>query len=124
MNIKLSVLTLAIIFFFLRCAGSKKMKYEFPDTMNETVKTEYLRQCEKGAVLYDINCAQCHTKNKKIPDFTAAQIYGYDIRMSNSKHESAISAQTVTTEELGYIMSFLSYKKKSGLKHVGTHPDN
>ncbi|MFN8438518.1 MAG: hypothetical protein U0V72_12900 [Cytophagales bacterium] len=106
------------------CTSSKKMSYIFPETMSESVKKEYLRQCEKGYVLYNINCAKCHTVKNKIPDFTPAQIYGYEMRLSNKQHEAQLTTETITTEELGYILSFLSYKKKSGLEFKGTHPDN
>jgi hypothetical protein len=112
----------------LSCMGPKKVAYDFPSTMNESVQKEYLRQCEKGAVLYEISCSGCHTKksmlSKKVPDFTADQIYGYEIRRSNRNHENALTAETVTTEELGYILNFLMYKKRSGLLHKGTHVEN
>jgi hypothetical protein len=100
------------------------MTYEFPSTMSNAVQKEYLRQCIKGEVLYELNCAKCHTKKnlftKKIPDFTPDQIYGYELRRSNKQHETAISATNVTTEEIGYILNFLMYKKKSGLVHIST----
>lgn len=123
MNLKNSHILGFLILVAAACASKKKMTYEFPAVMKENVKAEFLRQCEKGAVLYDINCAKCHNKGRKIPDFTPAQIYGYEIRLSNKQHESSIMPETVTTEELGYILSFLSYKKKSGMPFVGTHPD-
>lgn len=119
---------ITIILLFIVCVScftNKKMTYEFPNTMNDATKKEFLRQCEKGAILYDINCAKCHTQKtrfgSKIPDFTTDQIYGYEIRLSNSTHENNITAATVSTEELGYILSFLSYKKKSGLVHKSTY---
>jgi hypothetical protein len=50
-----------------------------------------------------------------IPDFTPEQLIGYELRVTNPEHESNIPEATVSAEELGYIMTFLSYKKKSGI---------
>lgn len=109
------------------CMSSKKMTYDFPSTMSAEVQKEYLRQCEKGAVLYEMSCAKCHTKkttfSKKITDFTSAQLYSYEIRRSNQTHENMLTSETVTTEELGYIIVFLQYKKRSGLDFVSSHKE-
>ena len=53
---------LSISIISVSCLQSKKMTYEFPTTMTENVRKEYLRQCEKGAIFFDISCAKCHTK--------------------------------------------------------------
>jgi hypothetical protein len=111
----------------ISCLQSKKMTYEFPEAMTENVRKEYLRQCEKGAVLFDISCAKCHTKKtmfgKKIYDFTSEQLYSYEIRRSNKTHENTLTSETVTTEELGYIIVYLQYKKRSGMPFVSSHKE-
>ena len=95
------------------------MTYEFPAMMKEEVKADFLRQCVKGEVLYEMNCAQCHSvkKGKKwiVPDFTTQQIFNYDMRLANIQHQDNLTVTKVTTEELGYIMSFLSYKRKTNV---------
>lgn len=107
--------------------SSKKMTYDLPPTMTPDVQKEYLRQCEKGAVLYEMSCARCHTKktafSKKITDFTSAQLYSYELRRSNQTHENTLTSETVTTEELGYIIVFLQYKRRSGLDFVTSHKE-
>lgn len=99
------------------CNAQKKVPYEFPDAMSEAVRTEYIKLADKGQVLYDINCGKCHNVEVKrklvIPDFTREQLIGYELRVSNPKHESEIPETTVTAEELGLIMTFLNYKKKN-----------
>ena len=122
----LSILSLLSI-MTISCLQSKKMTYEFPTTMTENVRKEYLRQCEKGAIFFDISCAKCHTKKtmfgKKIYDFTSEQLYNYEIRRSNKTHENTLTSETVTTEELGYILVYLQYKKRSGLPFVSSHKE-
>jgi hypothetical protein len=106
----------------MHCKAPQEIPYELPVAMVPAVKIEYAKQCDKGKILYDINCAQCHTtivkRKKMIPDFTAEQLIGYELRVTNPQHESNIPETTVSTEELGYIMTFLSYKKKSGVALV------
>jgi mono/diheme cytochrome c family protein len=97
--------------------AQKKIAPDFPKEMLAHVKVEYLLQYEKGQVLYNINCARCHTekvsRKEIVPDFTDDQLVGYELRVLNPKHESDIPETTVTAEELGLIMTFLKYKKKN-----------
>lgn len=94
-----------------------KVTYTFPENMSDAVKTEFIKQCDKGAVLYEINCAKCHNttvgRKEIIPDFAPEQLIGYELRVKNPKHESNIPETTVTAEELGQIMTFLTYKTKN-----------
>lgn len=99
-------------------AGQRnKVRYEFPANMPDAVKQEYIKQCDKGLALYDINCSGCHNitsgKRSVVPDFSQDQLIGYELRVKNPKHESSIPETTVTAEELGLIMTFLTYKKKN-----------
>lgn len=107
----------------MACAVQKNKKgYELQAAMSPAVAADYAKQCEKGKVLYAINCGECHNKvvNKKtvIPDFTAAQLKGYELRVANPKHESSMPDTKVTAEELGTIMIFLTYKTKSNFAFV------
>src|SRR5690349_15451137 len=106
----------------------QKAVYEFPAAMSETTKAGFTQLCEKGRVLYDINCATCHNVKVKgrpvIPDFTQEQLHEYELRISNPQHESKIPDTKVTTEELGNICFFLTYKKKSNMPFKTSHVDS
>jgi hypothetical protein len=106
-----------IALLMIKCAAPKKVGYEFPPEMSQQVRNDFSKQCEKGMILYDINCAGCHNKKvgrrEIIPDFTSDQLRGYELRVANPDHESGIPETNVSAEELGLIMTFLSYKKKN-----------
>lgn len=99
------------------CTAQKEIAWELPVEMLPHVKEEYTKRCEKGKILYDMNCARCHnTKVKRrevIPDFKPEQLTGYTLRVSNAQHEKNMPDTMVTEEELGIIMTFLNYKKKN-----------
>ncbi|MES2618937.1 MAG: c-type cytochrome [Bacteroidota bacterium] len=101
----------------IQCKAKQAITYEFPPAMSPAVQEEYKKICDKGKALYDINCAKCHTtyvKGKEvIPDFNAAQIEAYQIRVLNETHEKNLTETKLTAEELGLILTFLSYKKKN-----------
>lgn len=105
------------LLFFIACASQKKVIYDFPPAMVGDIRVQFTEQCDKGKVLYDKNCARCHnTKvNGKtiIPDFSEEKLVGYAIRNSNKRHESSMPDTIVTAEELGLIMTFLTYKTKN-----------
>ncbi|GAL86194.1 hypothetical protein CHU_3117 [Sporocytophaga myxococcoides] len=102
---------------FGQCVTRNNVSYNLPEAMLPHVKQEYLSRCEKGKILYDINCAGCHNTKVKgkivIPDFTPEQLKGYELRITNARHSETLTDTTVTEEELGIIMTFLTYKKKS-----------
>ena len=118
MNKTLNIL-IALVIAHSTCVAqkNKKVAYEFPAAMGETVRAEFAKQCDKGLVLYQINCGGCHNQKVKgkelIPDFTPDQIKGYEIRVTNEKHENSLPDERVTAEELGLISTFLTYKKKN-----------
>jgi hypothetical protein len=101
----------------VQCTSQKSISYEFPEAMGQTVRADFIKQCDKGQILYEINCGGCHTKKingkKVIPDFTPDQLKGYELRVTNAKHETHLTDESVTAEELGLIMTFLNYKKKN-----------
>ncbi len=127
-NIRLSAFIALVSIIFFACKTQKtppKAEFEFPSVMKDYVKKEFLRQCLKGEVLYELNCAKCHNVKVKrkmvIPDFTSDQLNGYDMRMANNEHQNNLRPAQVTTEELGYIISFLSYKTRSGVPATQDH---
>ena len=113
---KLSIILCALFVIGIP-AVAQKATYKLPDEMAEPIKAEFAKQCDKGKILYEINCAKCHSTNVKgkeiIPDFSPDQLRGYELRVLNPKHESEIPETTITAEELGLIMTFLTYKEKN-----------
>ncbi len=106
--------------FFVACASQRKVTYDFPPAMAANIKVQFVEQCDKGKILYDMNCARCHNTKVKgktiIPDFSEEKLVGYAIRNSNKRHETSMPDTIVTAEELGLIMTFLTYKTKNDLK--------
>ncbi len=104
---------------FVACTSQKKVGYDFPPAMSANIKMQFTEQCEKGRFLYSKNCARCHNTIVKgktiIPDFSEEKLVGYAIRNANKKHELNMPDTLVTAEELGLIMTFLTYKKKNDL---------
>jgi hypothetical protein len=111
--------TLCILFgttLALYACTASRASYVFPDEMLPHVQEEYKSRCEKGKILYQINCARCHNtvKGRKeiIPEFDPVKLQGYAIRISNAKHEESMPDSLVTEEELAVISDFLKYRKK------------
>ena len=104
------------VLILMECTAHKKL-YQFPSEMSESVQADFDKQCEKGQILYSINCASCHNTKVRgkeiIPDFSPEQLKGYELRVLNPDHESGIPEENISPEELGLIMTFLSYKKKN-----------
>ncbi len=115
MKIKLIILlsSICIISFAQK---AKKSDYEFPAEMKPHVQEAYLIECEKGKILYGINCAKCHStfekKREIIPSFTAEQFEAYKIRIANTQHEQNMTEEQLAPDELGMIITFLTYRKK------------
>jgi hypothetical protein len=113
---------LAGIMLFAACFSQKQVTvtYAFPEAMSEPVKMEFTKVCDKGKILYDINCAGCHNikkgRRQVIPDFTPGQLKGYELRVSNAQHEENMPDEKVTAEELSLISTFLLYKTKNNSK--------
>ncbi|MDX2191229.1 MAG: hypothetical protein SFY32_15350 [Bacteroidota bacterium] len=101
------------------CAQTK-VSYDFPKAMSESTKKAFFEQSEKGRILYEMSCAGCHNfkvkRNEYIPDFTPNQLSGYVLRVLNTEHEMGIPEEKITSEDMGLIMTFLTYKTKHGLR--------
>jgi hypothetical protein len=112
----LAILIFVTLFAFA-CTSMAKVSYEFPNAMAEPVRIEFAKACDKGKILYELNCAGCHNYKKggktRIPNFSPEALKGYEIRVSNAQHEENMPDEKVTAEELSLISTFLMYKKKS-----------
>ncbi len=82
--------------------------------------------CDKGRVLYDLNCAKCHNKTVKgksvIPEFTVARLEAYKILFMNPEHQKNIAPNKMSMDELLDVTTFLTYrtKPKTSKKQVTT----
>lgn len=119
MKIKLTISAILLGIVCMQSYAREKQKeiYEFPEAMAQPVRDEYTKLCEKGRILYEINCSGCHNtiaKGKKVvPDFTEEQLGAYSIRIANAKHEEHVSESNVSAEELALITTYLTYKKRN-----------
>lgn len=99
------------------CFAQKQPKVvkRLPDEMLPHVKESYSEMWDKGKILYELNCAECHNQKVKgkwiVPEFTEEMLAAYEIRVADPKHEMAISDVRVTTEELTLINVFLVYRE-------------
>jgi mono/diheme cytochrome c family protein len=130
MKTTLSIAVYSVILFIgiVACQTPKPVYYQLPEEMLPSVKIEYAKICDKGRSLYEINCAGCHTTKKRgqeiIPDFTPEQLEAYQIRAANPTHESRVSEEQVSAEELSAILTYLSYKTKSNVSLKTKRFDN
>lgn len=115
--LKSTLISMVLSALIFSCAVQKTIEPEFPDAMLPHVKAEYAARYDKGQILYNMNCARCHTTKQgrklMVPDFRPDQLKGYELRIANAQHESNMPDTLVTEEELGIIMTFLMYKKKN-----------
>ncbi len=123
MNKKTALTIIFISMLIFACSTSKKQVYLFPTEMSPTTQNAYQDICEKGKVLYNLHCANCHNIKKLgkdiIPDFTFEQLDAYLIRAANERHDSDLTEEKVSAEELGMVITYLTYKPKSG--HLVPH---
>jgi len=110
------IILISGLLIYSACKMQSKALYKLPDEMLPHVKVEYEKLCNKGQTLYLMTCNNCHNKGSKrkisIPDWTSEQLSGYTLRVSNKRHEENMPDSLVSEEELGIIMTFLSYKKR------------
>ncbi|MGE0566549.1 MAG: cytochrome c [Bacteroidia bacterium] len=112
----LSVIVVFVIVTLVGCFSSREyVVSNFPEAMLPHVKEQYKIQWDKGKILYENNCSGCHTtskgKKKYVPDFLEDQLRGYELRITNKRHEASLPDSLITEEELGLVMTFLRYKK-------------
>ncbi len=116
---KITLLLLGVLLIAIASCGTHKytVTHDFPAAMAPHIKADYVKQWEKGRVLYGMNCAKCHStykgKHEIIPNFTPEKLTGYELRVQNARHEAAMPDDIVSAEDLALITIFLTYKKKN-----------
>ena len=108
---------IGLILLTSQCSSKKLAVYELPAAMAPAVRLSMQEQCDKGLILYRMNCAKCHSDSSKkkefIPDFSPSQLSNYEFRFANKKHEDNLNENQLTQDELVNIIMFLTYKKKN-----------
>jgi len=115
-TLSLAALFTLVMFLKSYTQGKPVPDYEFPAAMPKEIRAAYLKEFNKGKILYQINCGKCHNKTVKgkliVPDFTPEQIANYELRLANPKHQESLIEDKLLPEELGQITIFFTYKKK------------
>ena len=123
MNVKLIIL---FSFFIIACASQKQVDYVLPVGMNPEITNVFLERFNKGKALYKIVCADCHNKkvNGKtiVPDFTPLQLdtYMHNFRQKNKEHSERLTVNSLSENELDYVIYYLTYKKKNPVKKTNS----
>jgi hypothetical protein len=100
----------------------REINYTFPDDslkMSDSAKTEFVKNFDKGQILYNIVCAKCHNKvvdgKEVVPDFSLPQLMDYEMRVQYPSHEGRLTEANLSVLELDHVVDYLRYKKKSGV---------
>jgi outer membrane murein-binding lipoprotein Lpp len=100
----------------------REINYTFPDDslkMSDSAKAEFVKNFDKGQILYGIVCAKCHNKlvdgKEVVPDFSLPQLMDYEMRVQYPSHEGRLTEANLSVLELDHVVDYLRYKKKSGV---------
>ena len=122
-----------IVILFIDCAAKKNivaltpkpaapLLYDMPEdsaTLTAEKKKEFIASCERGIIIYNTVCANCHNKlvdgQKVVPDFSLPQLMDYEIRIQYPSHEDRLKENNLSVQELDDVVNYLRYKKKSGV---------
>ena len=103
-------------------APPREINYILPDdslTMSDSAKKEFVRNFDKGQIIYNIVCAKCHNKlvggAEVVPDFSLPQLMDYEMRIQYPAHQERLTEANLSALELDYVVDYLRFKKKSGV---------
>jgi mono/diheme cytochrome c family protein len=109
----------SMVLLLPRCGAQKEMAFDYPPNITADSQQVFVQHFKKGHVLYESNCARCHTQDvnghKVIPDFSLPQLLDYEMRFQYQAHEEPLKETRVSVQELDDIQVFLQYKKPSGV---------
>ena len=113
------ITTIIIYLLIVECTTQKKAEYNISPDVGEPNRSLLIERCEKGKILYKINCSECHgiyTKGKdSIPNFTDQQIDNYTA-LALADPENHAVMKKISSQQLDYILTFLRLRKKESSK--------
>jgi len=102
-----------------KAGEANKTAYTFPANVPEANKAAIIEKGDKGKVLYQIYCTECHgifSKGKdSIPNFTKEQIDNYRSRTITFQNHPSL--RKLSAEQFDAILTFLQYRKVPGHHH-------
>jgi Cytochrome C oxidase, cbb3-type, subunit III len=94
---------------------TQKIEYNIPSHVSAQNRAIFLERCEKGRILFKINCSGCHgifTKGKDgVPNFTKDEIDNYRavVLIARDQKNHAVAAK-MSPEQIDHIITFLSLR--------------
>ena len=109
------VASLFCLICLVDCSGSKKMQYNIPSYFSGERKQQLLENLEKGRILYENNCSECHGITGKakpgMPDFTNVEIENYLNAYQTNDTKNHAVLKKLLPEELSMVITFLQMRK-------------
>jgi hypothetical protein len=101
------------------CSSSRKIEYNIPKYFTGERKQQLIENLEKGRILFQNNCSECHGITGKakqgMPDFTNKEIQNYlNAYQTNDTRNHAV-LKKLLPEELSMVITFLQMRKIDSL---------
>lgn len=113
---RIVVLTTMMVFSLIlaMCGTGKKVEYNIGPDVSEENRKIFVERAEKGKILFQIHCSECHgiyTKGKdKVPNFTKQQIDNYHARAIIA-FQNHSTIRNLSSQQLDYVLTFLRLRK-------------
>ena len=100
----------------IECTAHKKIEYNVPKSLPPEIRAIFLERCEKGRILFKLNCSGCHgifTRGRDgVPNFTKDQIKSYSaVALIGRDSTNHAVAKKMSPQQIDYIVQFLSLRK-------------
>lgn len=98
--------------------NKKEPIFDYPDYVTtDTGRASFLKEFNKGRIIYKQTCAKCHNVNKNgklyYPDFSIPQLIDYEMRIQYPAHGDELKETNLSPLEFDQVVLFLQYKKKN-----------
>jgi hypothetical protein len=94
----------------------KEAIFDYPGYITtDTGRISFLKEFNKGRIIYKQTCAKCHNVNKNgklyYPDFSLPQLMDYEMRFQYPAHQDELREINLSADELDWVVTFLRFKK-------------